>query len=126
MHSGKSERGLGMRLREDTDRTIKEIVENIKVRYRPEKIILFGSYAYGHPKEYSDIDLFIIKATDKRRIDRFVEVSRLIYEPNYQISVCPLVYTPEELEERLRLGDVFVKEILSRGKVLYERQGQGR
>ncbi len=60
---------------------ISEVVEKIKRDYQPEKIILFGSYAYGTPTEDSDIDLFIIKDTDKRRVDRFVEVSTLDIEP---------------------------------------------
>lgn len=100
---------------------ILEIVERIKKEYDPEKIILYGSYAYGKPTEDSDIDLFIIKDTDKRRVDRFVEVDRLIYNPNLKISVSPLVYTPKELQERLLLGDDFVREILQRGEVLHAR-----
>ena len=58
-------------------KTILEITEKIKKKYRPEKIILFGSYAYGEPDEDSDIDLFIIKNTRKRRIYRFVEVKKI-------------------------------------------------
>lgn len=98
---------------------IQEIVDQIKREYQPEKIILFGSYAYGKPTRDSDIDLFIIKDTDKRRVDRFVEVKRLIYDPGRRISISPLVYTPEELEQRLALGDDFVEEVLTRGEVLY-------
>lgn len=100
---------------------ILEIVDQIKRKYEPEKIILYGSYAYGKPTEDSDIDLFIVKDTDKRRVDRFVEVDKLIYNPSLKISVSPLVYTPKEVEERLLLGDDFVREILERGEVLYAR-----
>ena len=100
---------------------ILEIVDQIKREYEPEKIILYGSYAYGKPTRDSDIDLFIVKDTDKRRVDRFVEVSRLIYEPGRHISISPLVYTPEEMEERLSLGDDFVEEVLTKGEVLYAR-----
>lgn len=100
---------------------ILEIVDRIKRGYEPERIILYGSYAYGKPTEDSDVDLFIVKDTDKRRVDRFVEVSRLIYEPGRRISVSPLVYTPKELEERLSLGDDFVQEVLTKGEVLYGR-----
>ena len=100
---------------------ISEVVEKIKKEYKPEKIILFGSYAYGTPTEDSDIDLFIVKETDKRRIDRFVEVSPLVENPDYHIPVSPLVYTPKEVINRLALGDDFVKEVLSKGEVLYAR-----
>jgi len=102
---------------------ISEIVEKLKSEYKPLKIILFGSYAYGNPVEDSDIDLLILKDTGKRGVDRFVEVKRIIYNPNRRVPVSPLVYTPAELEERLRIGDDFIKEILQKGVVLYERTG---
>ncbi|MBI2907922.1 MAG: nucleotidyltransferase domain-containing protein [Chloroflexi bacterium] len=102
-------------------RIIKEIVDRIREGYDPEKIILFGSYAYGRPTKDSDIDLFIVKKTDKVWVDRFVEVKRLIYDPARHIPVSPLIYTPKELEGRLELGDDFVGEILSKGEVLYAR-----
>jgi predicted nucleotidyltransferase len=101
------------------EKIIEEIVERIKKEYQPEKIVLFGSYAYGEPHEDSDIDLFIIKDTDKRRIDRFVEVKKLVYDPNRKISVSPIVYTNQELQERLKIKDFFVSEVLEKGKVLY-------
>lgn len=100
---------------------ILDIVDQIKREYMPDKIILYGSYAYGKPTRDSDIDLLIVKDTDKRRVDRFVEVSRLVYQPGRHVSVSPLVYTPKELEERLSLGDDFVEEVLSKGEVLYAR-----
>jgi len=101
---------------------IKEIVEILTEKYKPEKIILFGSYAYGNPTEDSDIDLLIIKETDKkRRVDRFVEVKRIIFNPKIRIPISPLVLTKDEIKERLEMGDDFIEEILTKGKVLYER-----
>ncbi len=100
---------------------VSEVVERIKTGYHPEKIILYGSYAYGKPTEDSDLDLLIIKQTSKRRVDRFVEVKRLIYEPGRRIPVSPLVYTPDEIKKRLELGDDFIEEIMKRGEVLYAR-----
>ena len=99
---------------------IVRLAETIRRKYKPQKIVLFGSYARGRPTEDSDIDLFIVKETDARMVDRFVEVKRLIYDPQLRIPVSPLVYTPQELEERLNMGDDFVKEIMSEGMVLYE------
>ena len=98
-----------------------EVVGKLRSEYEPLKIILFGSFAYGNPTKDSDIDLLILKNTDKRRADRFVEVKRIIYNPDLKIPIFPLVYTPEELEEWLKIGDDFVKEILRKGIVLYER-----
>lgn len=98
-----------------------DIVGRLNKSYHPEKIILYGSYAYGNPTSDSDIDLLIIKDTIKGHVDRFVEVKKIIYKPGRSIPVSPLVYTPKEIEERLEMGDDFVAEILARGRVLYAR-----
>ncbi len=100
---------------------INEVVDKLKTEYQPEKIILYGSYAYGKPTKDSDIDLFIVKDTNKRWVDRFVEVKRLIYDPERRISISLIVYTPKEVDERLYLGDDFVEDILTKGEVLYAR-----
>ena len=105
----------------DIKKTILEIAEKIKKKYHPEKIILFGSYAYGKPNEDSDIDLFIVKNTRKRRTDRFVEVKKIAYDPERRIPFSPLIYTAQEIKERIALGDDFVADILKRGEVLYAR-----
>ncbi|MBT9145154.1 nucleotidyltransferase domain-containing protein [candidate division NPL-UPA2 bacterium Unc8] len=99
-------------------RILLRIVEKIKTEYRPEKIILFGSYAYGEPTEGSDIDLFIIKESNKRRIDRFCEVRKIIRDIR-GMSVQPVVFTKDELHKRLKIEDDFIKEILEKGEVLY-------
>jgi predicted nucleotidyltransferase len=108
-------------MNQEIKKIILEVVGKLRSEYDPLKIILFGSYAYGNPTKDSDIDLLILKNTDKRRADRFVEVKRIIYNPDLKIPISPLVYTPEELEERLKIGDDFVKEIVRKGIVLYER-----
>ena len=100
---------------------IGDAVDKIVAEYAPEKIILYGSYAYGKPTADSDIDLFIIKETNKRRVDRFVEVSRMIYRPGLRIPIEPMVYTPKEVDDRLAMGDDFVAEVLEKGEVLYAR-----
>lgn len=102
-------------------RYIVKIVDEIRRGYRPEKIILFGSYAYGQPTKDSDIDLFIIKETDRPRWERFVEVSKLLFKISNDMSVEPLVFTPAELGERISIGDPFILEILQKGEVLYDR-----
>lgn len=99
---------------------LKEIVEDLKKEYKPIKVILFGSYAYGIPMEDSDIDIFILKNTKERSVDRIITVKRIIYNPNRKIPISPLIYEPSELEERIRIGDDFIKEILDKGIILYE------
>jgi uncharacterized protein len=105
------------------DKKVREIInamtEKIVNEYRPKRIILFGSYVYGEPSEDSDIDLLIIKETEKRPIDRWVEVKRLLRDIARTVPVSPLVYTPKEIEERTAIKDFFLKEIFEKGEVLY-------
>jgi len=100
-------------------RIIAEIVQRVVEGYGPKKVILFGSYAYGEPDDDSDIDLLIIKDTDKRPIERWLEVKRLLRDRSRVVPVSPLVYTEKEIEDRLSMRDFFVQEILERGKLLY-------
>jgi len=110
----------------DRDKNIRalilEIVEKIATAYKPLKIILFGSYAYGEPDQDSDIDMFIIKETDERPIERWVNVCRIVSDRTRRIPFEPLVITQKELEERIRRGDQFIDEILTKGEVLYEKK----
>ncbi|MDO8805875.1 MAG: nucleotidyltransferase domain-containing protein [Elusimicrobiota bacterium] len=95
-------RGFSMRLAEE---------------YKPRRIILFGSYAYGRPGPDSDVDLLIIlpgKGTDLRRA---VEM-RLKLHPDFPLDL--LVRSPMAVRKRVAMGDCFMKEILEKGKVLYE------
>jgi predicted nucleotidyltransferase len=103
----------------DSRQVIDEIVKKIVTEYSPQKVILFGSYAYGHPDEESDLDLLVVKDTDKRPIERWMDIKRILRDRNRIISVTPVVYTPKELQERLALGDFFIQEVLEKGKVLY-------
>lgn len=98
---------------------IQDILEKLIAEYAPQKVILFGSYAYGEPDKDSDIDLLIVKDTDKRPIERWMEVKRLLRDRSRMTSVSPLVYTPKELEARLAIKDFFIQEVLEKGKVLY-------
>lgn len=105
----------------EVNETIKKIVNTLLEKYKPVKIILFGSYAYGNPTEDSDIDLLIIKDVKKRRVDRFVDVKKILFDTGIRTSVSPIVLTNAEVEERLNMGDDFLEEIITHGKVLYER-----
>ncbi|MDR4497207.1 MAG: nucleotidyltransferase domain-containing protein [Candidatus Scalindua sp.] len=95
-------------------------IENIKQqlinKYKPEKIILFGSAVWGD-NEINDIDFLIIKSdTPYYGIDRMRELDRLIKR---NIALDMLVYKPEEVNERLKIGDPFLRKIFKEGKVLY-------
>jgi len=108
-----------MKNRKNIIKEIKDIAEKLRREYQPEKIILFGSYAWGKPDRHSDIDLFIVKETKDRHIDRAVKVREILDKENGEFALDTIVYTPKETEERLRLGDGFIKKIMTEGTVLY-------
>jgi predicted nucleotidyltransferase len=100
--------------------TLPGAIERIVSELKPEKIILFGSYAYGNPTPDSDVDLLVIMNTKAKEIDRYVAVSNLLYPRQFPVDI--LVKTPKEIEEASRKkGNFFLREILTKGKVVYER-----
>lgn len=98
---------------------IRALVQRIAERFQPEKIILFGSYAYGYPKPESDVDLLVVMDTPLRARQQRLEISRAVSPRPFPLDI--VVRTPQELAERIALGDLFLGEITTRGKVLYER-----
>ena len=111
--------------RDATDRRkrnahIKKLCEQIAREFDPEKIILFGSQAYGKPTVESDIDLLVVMPYEG---SPFRQAGIILNRVIPRIGVLPidlLVRTPEQINERLAIGDRFMSEILERGKVMYE------
>ncbi len=96
---------------------IQNIVEQIIHKYTPSKIILFGSAARGEYDKVNDLDFLIIKQdVPLYGIDRMRELDDLI---DRNIAADMLVYRPDEFEDRIKLGDPFIKTILREGQVLY-------
>ena len=100
--------------REDIERVAREIAE----KFDPERIILFGSYAYGNPTDDSDVDLLVVMETDQ---NPRALATRMRCEIERHFPMDLLVRTPEELEYRISLNDWFLKDITEKGEVLYER-----
>jgi predicted nucleotidyltransferase len=101
-------------------KTLPRAVERIVSELKPEKIILFGSYAYGKPTPDSDVDLLVIMETEAKEIDRYVAVSNLLYPRQFPVDI--LVKTPKEIKaEYKKRGNFFMREILTKGRVMYER-----
>jgi len=98
---------------------IREIAWEIKAKYRPQKIILFGSYARGDADEDSDVDLLIIKETRKPFRKRWAEICQMVSELRRGMGFSPFVVTPSELKKRLSMKDPFFEGILKEGVVLY-------
>lgn len=94
-------------------------MRRITQAFDPQRIILFGSHAYGHPTPDSDVDLLVVMESSERPAVRAARVSRVLRPRPFPMDI--LVRTPDELRHRLEIGDYFIREILERGKVLYER-----
>lgn len=100
------------------EKEVQSVVRQLIRLYQPEKIILFGSLTGGNIKEGTDIDLFIIKKDiPDLGVDRIRQLDALI---EYRLATDFIVYKPEEVRQRLELGDPFVRSILEEGEVLYD------
>jgi predicted nucleotidyltransferase len=97
---------------------IKDKVKTIIEKFEPEKIILYGSYAAKNPTPASDVDLLIIMNTNRSTWDLAVEISSTL---KHSFPMDILVRTPQEIATRLEYGDFFIRDIMEKGKVLYER-----
>ncbi|MCL4514356.1 MAG: nucleotidyltransferase domain-containing protein [Firmicutes bacterium] len=106
----------------EIQQAINRIMGKLLSEYGPQKVILFGSYAYGTPEQDSDLDLLIVKETTERPIDRWVTVQRILTGTHRSLPVDTLVLTPQEIESRIAVGDQFIKEILQKGATLYAAQ----
>jgi predicted nucleotidyltransferase len=102
-----------------TEEVLQAIVHRLVTGLHPHKIILFGSYSYGTPTADSDVDLLVIMDTADRPVDRYLRVSRLLRPRPFPLDL--LVKTPEEIAQGLSQHDPFLREITTRGRILYER-----
>lgn len=96
---------------------IRRFARQIAERFRPEKIILFGSYAYGKPHNESDVDLLVIMPA-RNVIDQSIRIDLAFDRP---FSLDLIVRTPWQIERGVREDDWFLREITEKGKVLYTR-----
>ena len=101
--------------RELINSVVKKIIENVG----PDMVILFGSFATGHPTADSDLDLLIVKHSNLRRDKRALEIDELFSNRNFPLDI--IVYTPEEVEKFRDIEGSFIKDILKSGEILYER-----
>jgi len=95
---------------------IKEVVDRIVKNYQPDRVILFGSYAWGAPTKDSDVDLFIVKNSKGDMLEEHKKVRRII---DGEIASDILIYSEDEVKKRLALGDFFFNKILNKGSYLY-------
>ncbi len=96
---------------------IRQFARDVAACFNPEKVVLFGSYAYGRPHEDSDVDILVVMPA-RNQIDQAARIS-LALEPPFPLDI--MVRTPKNLRWRLDEGDSFLKEIVTLGKVLYQK-----
>lgn len=102
---------------------IEELIKQIASVFNPQKIILFGSHAWGAPSKDSDFDLFIIMDSGElRHSKRAIDILSKCHPGTIPLDL--LVRTPKEVEERLSIDDPFIKKIIKEGKVLYDSSGK--
>ena len=96
---------------------IDQVVEQIVEKFKPQKIILFGSYARGNPHPESDVDMLVVMDTPLKESKISLEIHRHL---NVMFGLDLIVHTPKRLKERVDMGDWFLRDVLKEGKVLYE------
>ena len=96
---------------------IRRFARQIAEKFDPDKIILFGSYAYGQPHEWSDVDILVVMPA-RNQIDQALRIILTIEAP---FSVDLIVRTPKRLKRDWEDGDWFLREVLAKGKVLHEK-----
>ena len=104
-----------------TQRQIETYAEDVARQFRPLKIVLFGSYAYGNPTEDSDVDLMVVMPKDPsgvRNRERAMAIRSAIPK-SFPLDL--LVKDPEDISWRLEEGDCFLQDVFSKGRVLYEK-----
>lgn len=103
-------------------RAIRKIAREIVDHFHPRQVILFGSHAYGRPTEDSDVDLLVIMDTEERNLPQALKISRAISHP---FPMDLIVLKPQEVQTRLQGGDLVLREILTKGEVLFEASDAG-
>lgn len=98
---------------------IHEIVQQIVDHFHPQKVILFGSHAYGVPTEDSDVDLLIVMPTEENPLHTAARISASIDHP-FPLDI--LVIRPQDLVVSLQDKNTFETEVVKKGITLYETE----
>lgn len=101
------------------NKKIQELTDKIIKEAKPEKVILFGSYAWGKPGPDSDFDFFVVEKSVEPRRKRQLRLRRLLLDFDMPADI--LSYTPQEVEKRIGMKDLFIKKITTKGKLIYAK-----
>lgn len=97
---------------------LQQIIRQIATKFHPEKIILFGSHADGKAGQDSDVDLLVVMHFEGSARNQAVRILQAI---DYHLPLDLIVRSSRQLSERIQAGDFFLKDILEKGKVVYDR-----
>ncbi|MCC6476631.1 nucleotidyltransferase domain-containing protein [bacterium] len=100
--------------------SIRELSDRIAQEYHPDRIVLFGSYAYGHPTDLSDVDMLVVMPFEGGGFRKSMEILRR-FDPPFDVDI--IARKPDDTARRYAEGDPLIREALDRGTVLYERNG---
>jgi len=103
----------------DLPEKVQEVIRKIVEGYDPEKIIIFGSYARGEWTEDSDLDVLVVKETDRRPFERIGAVSGSCWPRKLPVDI--VVKTPKEIEDELQQKQLFTREIMREGVLVHDR-----
>ncbi len=98
---------------------IEAVAKRIAEKFPVEKILLFGSYAYGEPEEGSDVDLLVVMETDKRPIQHTLDIIRSLSPLRFSVDV--IVRSEKEIQRRISQGDWMLRDAYEKGRLLYAR-----
>ena len=99
---------------------IKNVLQKIVQTFRPERVVLFGSFARQTAGQDSDVDLLVVVPHAGSAAKYAAEIRQAV---DFGFPCDLLVRSPQKVAERLRMGDPFIKEIFANGKILYESTG---
>lgn len=100
------------------NKNFQSLIHQITDRFQPEQIILFGSYAYGEPDRDSDVDLLLVMNYKGPAREQAVKVIQAL---DYHFPLDLLVRSREQISKRIDQGDFFLREVLEKGQVLYDK-----
>jgi len=101
---------------------IRDLSSRIAREFNPDRIILFGSYAYGTPTDDSDVDLLVVLPFQGKAVRKAIEIRNRV---DARMPLDLLVRTPNQVAERVAMNDWFMREIVEKGQTLYEANHRG-
>lgn len=98
-------------------RRIEDYVDEVVRQFRPERVVVFGSHAWGTPQEQSDVDLLVVMPHSGAAVEQAARIRQTV-RAGFPLDI--IVRSPSAIQKRLAMGDGFIRDILEKGKVLHE------